>query len=311
MHRTPQLPLAERRSRPADAVRLDAGALARWPLPVDEAGDKHSRGTVLVIAGSAFTPGAAILAGIAALRMGAGRLQLATDAAIAPTVAVAVPESMVIPLPSASRSRRADRDRLDASISSCDAVLVGPGLMGEGSVDLLFRQVIDVLAPDATLVADAAALVAISGTDRDLLGRVRDRMVLTPNRQELEALVAADPESRVDGSPTGVACAMGAIVTSFGEVAAPDGRRWTTDPATPGLGTSGSGDVLAGLVVGAAARCRDAVQAACWATYVHEAAGNRLSERLGRTSFIARELLDEVPSVLGDIERRAQRLGST
>jgi NAD(P)H-hydrate repair Nnr-like enzyme with NAD(P)H-hydrate dehydratase domain len=56
--------------------------------------------------------------------------------------------------------------------------------------------------------------------------------------------------------------------------------------------------VLAGLAAGAAARCGDPAKAACWATYVHGSTGSRLSERLGSISFIARELLDEVPHVL-------------
>src|SRR5829696_1215679 len=76
----------------ADVVGLDADLIDRWPLPLDEDGDKHVRGTVLVIGGSPVTPGAVILAGIAALRMGAGRLQIATAEGPASAVAVAVPE---------------------------------------------------------------------------------------------------------------------------------------------------------------------------------------------------------------------------
>lgn len=72
---------------------------------------------------------------------------------------------------------------------------------------------------------------------------------------------------------------------------------------SPGLGTSGSGDVLAGLVVGAAARCGDPAQAACWATYAHTKAADSLARRVGELSFLARELVGEIPAVMAALER--------
>jgi ADP-dependent NAD(P)H-hydrate dehydratase len=73
---------------------LDAEALRAWPLPIDDDGDKYSRGTVLIIGGSITTPGAVLLAGRAALRMGAGRLQIATAAEAALHVAIALPDAV-------------------------------------------------------------------------------------------------------------------------------------------------------------------------------------------------------------------------
>src|SRR3954454_17541924 len=95
-------------SRPADtktieASPLDADLLQRWPMPDLADADKYSRGTVLVIGGSAATPGAVVLAGVAALRIGAGRLQIATAEAVASPVGVAVPEAMVIGLRPSTR----------------------------------------------------------------------------------------------------------------------------------------------------------------------------------------------------------------
>src|SRR3954447_20821636 len=77
---------------------LDAEVLKRSPMPDLANADKYSRGTVLVIGGSPSTPGAVVLAGVAALRMGAGRLQIATAEAVACHVGVTVPESMVLGL---------------------------------------------------------------------------------------------------------------------------------------------------------------------------------------------------------------------
>jgi NAD(P)H-hydrate repair Nnr-like enzyme with NAD(P)H-hydrate dehydratase domain len=132
---------------------------------------------------------------------------------------------------------------------------------------------------------------------------VAEHLVLTPNRDELNDLVdSLGVSSDTDNSARVVAQKLGAVVTCFGDVASYDARHWRAPEATPGLGTSGSGDVLAGLVAGAAARCGDPAQAACWATYVHAVAGDRLSERVGTMSFIARELLDEVPHVLAKLD---------
>ena len=69
-----------------------------------------------------------------------------------------------------------------------------------------------------------------------------------------------------------------------------------------GLGTSGSGDVLAGAVIGLAARGASLAQAACWGTYAHATAGDRLAARIGRLGFLARELADELPYVIVETE---------
>ena len=69
-----------------------------------------------------------------------------------------------------------------------------------------------------------------------------------------------------------------------------------------GTGTSGSGDVLAGAVTGLLARGADAAQAACWATFLHSTAGDRLAARVGRLGFLARELVDQLPVVLSETE---------
>src|SRR6187397_2010574 len=93
----PPSPRAEPRRAVEAAEDLDADLLRSWSLPVESDGDKYSRGTVLVIGGSAMTPGAVLLAGRAALWMGAGRLQIATVRDIAIPVGVALPEAMVLP----------------------------------------------------------------------------------------------------------------------------------------------------------------------------------------------------------------------
>lgn len=85
-------------------------------------------------------------------------------------------------------------------------------------------------------------------------------------------------------------------------VASPDGRRWRDQTGGVGLGVSGSGDVLAGIVTGLAARGAEPEQAAVWAVHLHGRAGDRLAAAVGRVGFLARELPAEVPRALTEIE---------
>ncbi|MCU1360063.1 MAG: YjeF-related protein [Ilumatobacteraceae bacterium] len=282
-----------RPSRRADDLatqRLDADLLRSWPLPIDEDGDKFSRGTVLVIGGSPTTPGAVILAGMAALRMGAGRLQIATATAIAPAVAVAVPEALVLPceVDCAGAFSEPDQAELGALIDGADAVLIGSGMAGTPPPIELLEQVLRSVGRHAIVVIDAVALTALPKVDPRVRGQLEGRMVLTPNRQEVEALATAD----ADDALAQIAAELGAVITSFGSIRSPDGRGWDTDLGHPSMGTSGSGDVLAGLTVGCAGRTGDAAQSACWATFIHAATGQSLGQRRGSLGFLARELIE-------------------
>jgi hydroxyethylthiazole kinase-like uncharacterized protein yjeF len=269
---------------------------------------------VLIVGGSPVTPGAVVLAGIAALRMGAGRLQIATAAGPAAAVAVAVPEALVMPLPLDGDGFAAGAaDVIGDLAGRADAVVIGPGMRRHEGAPAFVESVLSAVGDDAVVVVDAVAMQTVGGLGSDAMASLSGRYVLTPNRQELARLAdgdataqeAREPGDAGDGALlVAVAARLGAVVTSFGQVAAPDGRRWACGEGTPGLGTSGSGDVLAGLIGGAAARSGDAAQAACWGTFVHTETGCRLSGRMGRLGFLARELLEEIPSLWADLERR-------
>jgi ADP-dependent NAD(P)H-hydrate dehydratase len=280
-----------------EASPLDADLLQRWPMPDLADADKYSRGTVLVIGGSAATPGAVVLAGVAALRMGAGRLQIATAEAVASPVGVAVPEAMVIGLrPSASGLEMSDD--LDRALTNADAVLIGPGMIADNPPTDLVRHICDVLGEESLLVVDALALPAFGELDDQRRGIVRSRVVMTPNRQEAARLAELPETHDPADALRSAAQRTGVVLTSFGTVQTPDGRSWVTTSRPAGLGTSGSGDVLAGLVAGAVARSRDLLTGACWATYAHMEAGRRLGESVGEVGYLARELLDQVPQCL-------------
>ncbi len=275
--------------------------LRAWALPeAGDDGDKHDRGTVVVVGGAASTPGAVLLAGLAALRVGAGRLSVATVAATSVALGVALPEALVQGLPDdgAGALEAACAEQVVASCGRASSVVLGPGLLGKDGV----RDLLAAVLPDLTegaVVLDAVALTALAGHP-DLLGPVRGRCVLTPNHGEMAALLG-DADVEGDDAARHVAERYGAVVAVRGLVAAPDGQLWRDEAGGAGLGTSGSGDVLAGAIGGLLARGCSPEQAAVWGQYVHAAAGDRLAARVGRLGFLARELLDELPFVLAGL----------
>ncbi|MDT4989665.1 MAG: ADP-dependent NAD(P)H-hydrate dehydratase [Micromonosporaceae bacterium] len=276
--------------------------LREWALP-DPTGGKEQRGTVLVIGGSRFTPGAVLLAGVAALRAGAGRLQLAVTATTAPALSIAVPEAAVIGLPETDSGSVAGQvpEQLLELVADADVVAVGPGLDNIAETTDLLRRVLDAAGPGASMVLDAYALGALSGQP-DLLGGRPQRIVLTPNRTEAAHLLDRELGDDLAAEATALAGRYGAVVSLDGHVAAPDGRSWRDEGGHVGLGTSGSGDVNAGIVAGLLGRGAAPEQAACWATYVHAVAGQRLVPRFGRTGFLARDLVEEVAAAIAMVQ---------
>lgn len=282
---------------PAEVVTPQA--LRGWPLPeVEDGGDKHARGTVVVVGGSVTTPGAVLLAGLAALRAGAGKLQILTVEATAVALGVAVPEAAVAGLATAADGSLSP-DAADEVVSRSEratAVLLGPGLLDQDGARELLRRVLPRL-DGVPVVLDGLALRGLTGHPSLLEGLPA---ALTPNGGEVASLLA-DEDLEGEQAALAIARRYDAAVSAPGWIAAPDGRSWCVQAGGIGLGTSGSGDVQAGLVAGVLARGAAPEQAAVWGQYLHAAAGDLLTSRLGRVGFLARELLDEVPTVLGQL----------
>jgi ADP-dependent NAD(P)H-hydrate dehydratase len=279
-------------SRPEEQV-ITRQLLREWPLP-DPQGGKKSRGTVLVVGGSRFTPGAVLLAGVSALRAGAGRLQLAVDREIAAALSIAVPEAKVVSLPGTDDDLPGELREL---AEEADVLAIGPGLDDIDQTTRLIRDLLDVADKEAAVVLDAYALGAISN-DPDLLAGRSHPMVLTPNTTEAAHLLGHDPGDDLTAAARAVATQRQAVVSLHSHIAAPDGRAWRDENGDAGLGTSGSGDVLAGIIAGLLGRGADPAQAACWGSYAHAVSGQRLIPRHGRTGFLARELVDEVAATI-------------
>jgi hydroxyethylthiazole kinase-like uncharacterized protein yjeF len=294
--------------RADDSVVLTPAVL--HGLPIDAGGDgdggKDGRGTILVIGGTTSTPGAVVLAGVAALRAGAGRLQLAVPAGVATQVAVAVPESACFALPATTAGEvdPAAADALKSKLASVDVVLIGPGLTGIETVPKLVEQLLSHLTGGQLVVIDAKAVQALRP---EMTAHLRGRLVMTPNPQEAAVLLGDD--SIVETAPLEatrqLAKTFRASVALRGAttwIAGRDHAAYRNEAGNNGLGTSGSGDSCAGLVAGFAARGADPVAALAWAVYTHARAGDRLAARVGRIGFLAREIADEVPAVLTELD---------
>jgi hydroxyethylthiazole kinase-like uncharacterized protein yjeF len=279
--------------------------LRAWQLP-EPAGGKNARGSILVIGGSTETLGAVLLAAHAAMRAGAGKLQVATVASLAPFAAAALPEGLVRALPEtgAGAISAAAADAVRDLAEAADAVLIGPGMADTEETQEFGARLLPHLTGPVAL--DALGLSCVSADDA-CLHHLDGRVVLTPNPTEIayalhleEDEVEDDPAraaADLAGRTRGVVGLGGA--TSW--IAAPDGRLWRDESGTAGLGVSGSGDVRAGLTAGLLARGAEPAQAAVWAAWLHGRCGERLASSVGRLGFLARELPPEIPRALAEV----------
>ena len=283
-------------------ITVTTDLLGNWQLP-EPGSSKDARGAALVVGGSSSTPGAVILAGESVLRAGGGKLQVATARSTAGQVSLALPEALVRGFP--------ETDTGDLDETACDDVcemarqtkvsLLGPGLLSPQHAADLLSGVVPRL--DGNVVIDALG-TAYMTRHPDGLHHLDGRAVLTLNHNELAHTLGEELET-VEDDPKAAAAALAeqarAVVLCGGTekwVLSPGGDCYRVTQGGPGLGTSGSGDVQAGLVTGLVARGAEPLQAAVWGAYLHGAAGDRLAQERGRLGFLARELPGVVPSLL-------------
>jgi ADP-dependent NAD(P)H-hydrate dehydratase len=294
-------------SRPQpESVLVTPQVLRGWRLP-EPTGGKEARGSILVVGGSTETVGAVLLAAEAALRSGAGKLQVVVPSKVAPHVSISLPEALVRGVPATEEGAiRASSAELVLDLAQqASAVLVGPGMADVEETRGLVERLLPAL--EGPVALDALALAAVT-EDPGCLRHLGGRVVLTPNPKELAISLHLEPEE-LDADPAGAALRLareaGASVGLGGAtswVAAPDGRLWEDQSGGAGLGVSGSGDVRAGVVAGLLARGAEPEQAAVWASHLHGRAGERLAARVGRLGFLARELPPEIPRVLAEVD---------
>ncbi|HVF34580.1 MAG TPA: NAD(P)H-hydrate dehydratase, partial [Candidatus Saccharimonadia bacterium] len=238
-------------------------------------------------------------------------LQVATAAAAALPVAVALPEALVMGLPMDRAGRiRASSAELAAHAAETDALLIGPGMAPSRSTQRVVRALL--ARAQRSVVLDAGAL-QLAAVEALATHERAEPPILTPHLGEMASLLDIDV-SRVESAARDIAREFAqrwAVVLvlkgATTHVGMPDGAVWTHTGGSVGLGTSGSGDVLAGIIAGLAARGADAGSAALWGVLLHAEAGALLSRRFGPVGFLAREISAEVPALMPGASRTRAR----
>lgn len=298
--RTPQ--------EPDSPVLLTRELLRGWPLPQpDDEGDKEDRGRALIVGGSAEVPGAVILAATAALRAGAGKVQIATCRSIAPLIAGAIPEARVFALPESDNGDLLPEgvEKIAEYLSLARAVLIGPGMVNEDAAGVLLSHLLPRIE-DSTVILDAAPLAYLA-KQPDCCCRFHGNAILTPHAGEMGGMIGRE-KTEIRRRPLEAvrqaAAAFRAVVALKGAetiLAAPEGPTYLNRTGNVGLAMSGSGDTLAGIVAGLAARGAEPLQAAAWGVFLLGSAGDRLAQKIGPLGFLAREILAEIPPLMAEL----------
>ena len=268
----------------------EAQVFAPLFLPRPRGAHKGDFGHVLVIGGAHGKGGAAAMAGLSALRAGAGLVTVATDESERPAVTTLAPELMT--------------QRLDDSSDGKDVLAIGPGLGRHTDAALLARSLF--LRAPQPMVVDADALNALAGTEFRGPGPLR---VLTPHPGEMGRLTGL-AVTEVQASRLSVARTLAfhrqVVVVLKGQrtlIAFPNGEAWINPTGTPAMATGGSGDILTGLLAGMLAQFPDsprhAILAAVW---LHGRAGELGANTLTEQSLIATDILRNLPDAIREIQ---------
>src|SRR5258706_3356392 len=268
---------------------------------------KGTYGTAVITAGSTRYTGAALLAGMAAYRIGAGLVTMAVPEPLHSVLAGHLPEATWILLPheSGSISEKAGEVLLQ-NLDRATGFLVGPGLGNSLSTRKFIESIISTVK--VPIIVDADGLRHLSQI-QDWYKKLLSPAILTPHPGEMSILTGLSKED-IQNSRGGIASKYakewGHVVVlkgAFTVIASPDGRTTIIPVATPALARAGTGDVLAGLIVGLRAQGLGAYDAAVAGAYIHAQAGLIAAKDLGTTaSVLASDILDSVADVLSELQ---------
>jgi len=262
---------------------------------------KGTYGHLLVVAGSEGKTGAAALAGMAAVRAGAGLVTIGVPRSLNPILEVKLTEAMTLPLPDEEGTLASGA--VDAVMEflterrAVNSLVVGPGLStsrgARETVRSLIREV------ELPMVLDADGINVIDCIP-EILKEKKGDVIITPHPGELARLIdRTTGEIQQDriGAARETAETYGVWVVLKGAgtiIADPDGDICIATGGNPGMASGGTGDVLTGLIGGFLAQGADPLTAACAGVWVHNDAGDRAAEKTGEMSLSAGDLTDAV-----------------
>jgi len=271
--------------------------------PRDPEGHKGTYGRVLIVAGSRGMSGAAILAGLGALRGGAGLVQIATPAEVLPIVAGYNPCYLTAALPQDANgilSRDAEEIVLDLA-SKSEVVALGPGLGQSDAVTHLVKAVLARIERPLILDADGLNALAKLWVSKPRVERVErvHPLILTPHPAEFSRLTRTTTEdvtNRREELAAAYATERQVILVLKGHrTLVTDGTRlYRNTTGNPGMATGGTGDVLTGLIAALIGQGLGAFEAAQLGVYLHGLAGDLAREERGEQGLIATDVAEQL-----------------
>ncbi len=285
---------------------------ASVPLPVlpprRPESHKGDFGRALLVGGSRGMAGAIALAGMAALRSGAGLVTLAVPDACLEVVAGFDPCYMTVPLPCDAEGRLnwASQERIAVAARSATCLALGPGLGRSQDIERVVAWLYRNLAQP--IVVDADGLNALSA-NADSLAYSAGPRILTPHPGEFRRLVG-DQDQRIKSEDLPreairLAQQHGIVLVLKGHrTLVTDGQRSIYNTTgNPGMSTGGSGDVLTGVIAALVCQGLEAYEAAQLGVYVHGLAGDLAAEQMGQISMTAADLVRHLASAFQRVQR--------
>lgn len=289
------------------------------PAPPDRPPTMHKgqAGRVAIVGGSQGMSGAAILAGLGALRGGAGLVRVYCPASVQPIVAAAEPCFMTVPIVEAAPGRIADTLFGEGW---ADALAVGPGLgSGEFAAEIT-RQAVARSRGPVVLDADGLNPLALGGPLALSAGGTPEAAkpaVITPHPGEmarlrqgagLPPLTGDDDETRVRIAQEYAGLSSTVVVLKgYRTVVCASDRVFINSTGNAGMATGGMGDVLAGLIAALIGQGLAPFEAACLGVHVHGLAADLCAREIGAVGYLAREVADRIPMALQQV--RPARIG--
>jgi len=281
------------------------------PRPPDS--HKGDFGLALVVGGSRGMAGAVALAGMAALRGGAGLVRLAVPEVCLETVASLEPSYMTVPLPCDRGGRISWRARgkIVELAEPADVVACGPGLGRSAGLDALVSGLYMRLGKP--MVVDADGLNALSAR-REVLGRAGGARILTPHPGEFARLLGRDRVLATEREAAAVElagrCRVVLVLKGYRTLITDGRQRATNTTGNPGMATGGSGDVLTGLITALACQKLPPFAAAQLGVFLHGLAGDLAAAELGQEAMIASDLVRFVPAAMKEYRHAAEGCGN-
>ncbi len=268
---------------------------------------KGTYGHLLIIAGSRGKTGAAVLAGRAALRMGAGLVTVATPASALPAVARSMPELMTEPLPETPAGTISAKaaGAVRALLAGKDALVIGPGLSTNPETAAFVLGLLPKARIPMVIDADGLNILA---SRIETLDALRAPAVLTPHPGEFGRLLGLGTaevlERKLELAPAFASKRRVFLVLKGFRtiIAAPDGRVLVNPTGNPGMATAGSGDVLSGLIASEIMQSGDVLRGTAAAVFAHGASGDLAAEKLSQKALTAGDLVRFLPAALKALE---------